>query len=146
MRTVPFGAVGAIPGPSPRAPRRPGPAAVVLALALGPLLWPAPARAEPRSHVRIGQASWYGHEFARRRTASGERFDPHGFTGAHRTLPFGTRVLVTNLRNGRSVMVRITDRGPFRKRREIDLSLGAARALGMVKRGLARVRIEPLES
>jgi rare lipoprotein A len=55
-------------------------------------------------------------------------------------------VLVTNLRNGRSVMVRITDRGPFRKRREIDLSLGAARALGMVKRGLARVRIEPLES
>jgi rare lipoprotein A len=95
---------------------------------------------------RIGQASWYGAEFARRRTASGEVFDPHKLTGAHRTLPFGSKVRVTNLHNGRSVLVTITDRGPFLRHREIDLSYGAARVLGMVERGVARVSIEPLES
>jgi rare lipoprotein A len=96
--------------------------------------------------ARTGHASWYGHEFARRPTASGERFDPEKLTGAHRTLPLGTRVRVTNLLNGRSVLVTINDRGPYMRRREIDLSFRAARALGMVRRGVARVRIELVES
>ena len=93
---------------------------------------------------KVGQASWYGSEFQHRRTASGQRFDPQSLTGAHRTLPMGTKVRVTNLRNGRSVLVTITDRGPFRRRREIDVSLGAARVLGFVERGVERVLIEPL--
>src|SRR5262245_32137955 len=76
-------------------------------------------------------ASYYGKELAGRRTASGERFNPSAMTAAHRTLPFGTRVRVTNTHNGRSVIVRINDRGPFVKGRSIDLSSGAARAIGM---------------
>ena len=92
----------------------------------------------------LGQASWYGQEFAMRRTASGAIFDPEKLTGAHRTLPLGTKVRVTNLHNGRSVMITIIDRGPYRRRRAIDLSYGAARALGMVRRGIADVLIEPL--
>ncbi|GEM_PF-2047739 len=109
-----------------------------------------PVRAEGQGRTgtalrsAIGEASWYGAEFGRRRTASGARFDPNGFTGAHRTLPIGSVVRVTNLRNGRSVLLTITDRGPFRRRREIDVSLGAARALGFVERGVERVLIEPL--
>lgn len=98
------------------------------------------------TYVKIGRASWYGHEFASRRTASGARFDPSRLTGAHRTLPLGARVRVTNLHNGRSVLITINDRGPFYLKRDIDLSLGAARAIGMVERGVARVRIEVLES
>ena len=95
---------------------------------------------------KIGKASWYGHEFAWRRTASGERFDPEDLTGAHRTLPLGSKVRVTNLVNGRSVLVTINDRGPYRYRREIDLSYGAARVLGMVNQGVAQVRIELVDS
>ena len=87
-------------------------------------------------------ASYYGHEFAGRRTASGERFNPGAMTAAHRTLPFGTRVRVTNSRNGRSVTVRINDRGPHAKGRAIDLSHGAARAIGMG--GTGNVRLEVL--
>ena len=94
--------------------------------------------------ARVGEASWYGDEFGSRRTANGERFDPNGLTGAHRTLPMGSVVKVTNLRNGRSVMIRITDRGPFRHRREIDVSFSAARALGFVQSGVTRVLIEPM--
>jgi peptidoglycan lytic transglycosylase len=85
-------------------------------------------------------ATYYGKEFAGRRTASGERFNPGAMTAAHRTLPFGTKVRVTNSRNGRSVIVRINDRGPFVKGRSIDLSSGAARAIGMGTS--ADVRIE----
>lgn len=92
-----------------------------------------------------GLASWYGPGFAGRRTASGEVFDPAQLTAAHRTLPFGTRVRVTNLANGRSVEVRITDRGPFKPDRIIDLSRGAAEALDMLRSGVARVRVEPIE-
>ena len=76
-------------------------------------------------------ATYYGQEFAGRRTTSGEKFNPSEMTAAHRTLPFGTRVRVTNSRNGRSITVRINDRGPFVKGRSIDLSSGAARAIGM---------------
>lgn len=106
------------------------------------------ASAEPTSELsaRLGRASWYGEAFARRPTASGQLFDPSKMTGAHRTLPLGCKVRVTNLRNGRSVLVTINDRGPYIRRRDIDLSYGAARVLGMVQRGLAPVLIEPLES
>ena len=89
----------------------------------------------------VGMASYYGRFHDGRRTASGERFDMELMTAAHRTLPFGTRVRVTNLRNGRQVVVRINDRGPFRKGRVIDLSYAAARKLGFARRGLAKVRV-----
>jgi rare lipoprotein A len=85
-------------------------------------------------------ATYYGQEFAGRRTASGEKFNPSAMTAAHRTLRFGTRVRVTNSHNGRSIIVRINDRGPFVKGRAIDLSSGAARAIGMAS--TADVRIE----
>jgi rare lipoprotein A len=91
-----------------------------------------------------GLATFYAKRFAGRRTASGERYDPGALTGAHRTLAFGTRVRVTNLANQRSVVVVITDRGPFDRRRVIDLSRRAARELGMLRDGVARVRLEPL--
>jgi rare lipoprotein A len=77
-------------------------------------------------------------------TASGEHFDPEKFTAAHPHLPFGTRLLVTNLRNGQSVIVRINDRGPFSGRRVLDLSYAAAKAIGMIRRGTARVKMEVL--
>ena len=82
-------------------------------------------------HASGGNASWYGGELAGHHTASGERFNPNGLTAAHRSLPFGTRVLVTNATTGRSVVVRINDRGPFVGGRQIDLARGAARAIGM---------------
>lgn len=91
-----------------------------------------------------GPASWYGGKFHGRRTANGERFDMNEMTAAHRSLPFGTRVRVTNERNGRSVVVRINDRGPFVGNRIIDLSRGAAAAVGMVRTGVAPVRVEVL--
>lgn len=77
-------------------------------------------------------------------TANGERYDPHGLTAAHRTLAFGTLVRVTNLNNGKSVVVRINDRGPFIKKRVIDLSFGAARVVGLTKSGVARVKFDVL--
>ena len=92
----------------------------------------------------IGHASWYGREFANRPMASGKPFDPEKLTAAHRKLPLGTKVVVTNLHNGRSVLVTITDRGPYWGNRVIDLSHRAARVIGMERRGVARVRIEPL--
>ncbi|WP_066375393.1 MULTISPECIES: septal ring lytic transglycosylase RlpA family protein [unclassified Anabaena] len=91
-----------------------------------------------------GIASFYGRGFAGRPTATGERFNPEAMTAAHRSLPFGTRVRVTNTRNGRSVVVRINDRGPYIRGRIIDLSTGAARVLGMIGSGLAPVKIEVL--
>ena len=83
-----------------------------------------------------GIASYYK---SGKQTANGERFNPDGLTAAHRTLPFGTNVRVTNLRNGKSVVVRINDRGPFIRGRVIDLSLGAANFVGMTKSGVAKV-------
>ena len=91
-----------------------------------------------------GLASWYGGKFQGRRTASGEIFDTRQLTAAHKSLPFGTRVLVTNLENGRSIAVRINDRGPFVAGRVIDLSLAAAAAIGLAGRGVAAVRLEVL--
>src|SRR3989441_5696039 len=92
--------------------------------------------------VQVGMASWYGAEFQGSRTASGERFDQHALTAASRSFPIGTHVRVTNLANGRSVVVRVNDRGPFVHGRVLDVSHAAATALGMVGRGTARVRIE----
>lgn len=89
-----------------------------------------------------GRASWYGSRFHGRRTASGERFNAYAHTAAHRSLPFGTRVRVTNLRNGRSVVVRINDRGPYSGGRIIDLSRAAAETIGMLRSGTAPVRVE----
>jgi rare lipoprotein A len=91
-----------------------------------------------------GVASYYGYDGSGNRTASGQRFNPEGLTAAHRHLPFGTKVRVTNTRNGRSVVVRINDRGPFIRGRVIDLSVAAARILGMMGSGVAPVRIEVL--
>jgi len=88
-----------------------------------------------------GVASYYAHKYHGRKTASGERFDMNDMTAAHKTLPFGTRVRVTNVSNGKSVTVRINDRGPFVKGRVIDLSLAAAKKLDMVNAGLAQVRL-----
>ncbi|MGB3542075.1 MAG: septal ring lytic transglycosylase RlpA family protein [Rubrivirga sp.] len=94
--------------------------------------------------IATGQASFYGERFRGRRTANGERFNPDAMTAAHRTLPFGTRLRVTNTRNGRSVLVRVNDRGPFTRGRVLDLSRAAAREIGMIRSGTARVRIERL--
>lgn len=91
-----------------------------------------------------GIASWYGPGFHGRRTASGERFNQNALTAAHRSLPFGTQVRVTNLNNGRSVVVRINDRGPFSRGRIVDLSAGAARAIGLKSNGTAPVHIQVL--
>jgi len=88
-----------------------------------------------------GLASWYGNEYHGRCTASGEVFDEEAMTAAHRTLPFGTFVEVTNLQNGKSVQVRINDRGPFVRGRVIDLSKGAARRIDLLIDGVAPVRI-----
>ncbi len=92
--------------------------------------------------IATGMASFYGARFAGRRTANGEIFRPSKMTAAHKTLRFGTRVRVTNLRNNKSVVVRINDRGPYAKRRIIDLSRAAARKIGMVQSGVARVRLQ----
>lgn len=91
-----------------------------------------------------GSASWYGGKFHGRTTANGERYNMHEMTAAHRTLPFGTKVRVINERNGKAVVVRINDRGPFVGKRVIDLSRGAAQAVGMIDQGVARVKLEVL--
>ncbi len=112
-------------------------ALVVAACAHAPL--PASERAAPPPvRGEVGTASYYGRGFQGRRTASGARYDAHAFTCAHPTAPFGTRLRVTDIDNGRSVVVTVTDRGPFTHGRVVDLSLAAARALGIVGRGVAR--------
>ena len=109
---------------------------------------PAAARAasEPTAAAapEQGVASWYGRDFHGRSTASGEPFDMHGLTAAHRTLPFGTPVEVRNPANGKRVVVRINDRGPHTRRRLIDLSYAAARDLGIAARGTAPVELRVL--
>ncbi|MDA9918301.1 septal ring lytic transglycosylase RlpA family protein [Erythrobacter sp.] len=104
-----------------------------------------PPPSQTTRSLGTGVASYYGRRFHGRRTANGERFNMNALTAAHKTLPFGTKVRVTNARNGRSVVVRINDRGPFIRGRTIDLSRSAARKLGMISRGHATVKIEILE-
>jgi rare lipoprotein A len=97
-----------------------------------------------RGYRAEGTASYYGKAHHGKRTASGERFNQNALTAAHRTLAFGTRVKVTNLDNGRSVVVRINDRGPFGRGRIIDVSKAAAEQLNMLRSGTAPVRLEGL--
>jgi rare lipoprotein A len=100
-----------------------------------------------RTHkwMQIGKASWYGRRFQGHRTASGEAFDLHMFTCAHRTLPIGSLLRVTNLMNRRSIMVRVNDRGPVPQGVIVDLSYGAARSLGFSRNGNVRVRLEKVD-
>jgi len=111
------------------------PARPVVRVAVGPIRF-----------QMTGIASWYGPGFHGNRSASGERYNQNAMTAAHRSLPFGTKVQVTNLRNGRSVVVRINDRGPFIRGRVIDLSAAAARVLGLMQSGTAPVQIDVLDN
>ncbi len=101
-------------------------------------------RGENLGPTRIVTASWYGPGYAGKPTASGERFDPNRLTAASRTLPLDSIVRVTNLRNGRSVEVKINDRGPHKRGRGIDLSPASARKIGLTKNGVAHVKIKPV--
>ena len=115
-------------------------------MALSLIAVPVLAQAgDVRNLIGEGMASYYGSEFAGSRTANGERFDPAGFTAAHRSLAFHSRVAVTNLANGQEVIVRINDRGPWGKGRIIDISHAAAREIGMHRSGTARVKLELLD-
>jgi peptidoglycan lytic transglycosylase len=118
------------PAPAPRAPEveeRPR---------------PPPVEAPARPRAEVGLASYYSRALQGRRTASGTRYDGRAMTCAHRSLPFGTVLRVTDLESGRSVVVRVNDRGPFAEGRVVDLSLAAARELGILERGVARVKVE----
>jgi len=109
---------------------------------------PPGARTPPEGKVLLsveGVASFYADDFHGHPTSNGETYDMHAFTAAHRTFPFGTAVRVTNLDNGKTVIVRVNDRGPFKEGRLIDLSFSAAKALGLVATGTARVRLDVLE-
>src|SRR5437867_913729 len=119
---------------------------VVVSLVAGcaPLRGRPPAPPPIVDGVQVGVASWYGPGFHGNRTANGEIYDQYELTAAHPSLPLGTRVMVTNLTNGRAVEVRINDRGPFVDGRAIDLSYAAARTIGLIGPGTSRVRIDVL--
>jgi rare lipoprotein A len=106
---------------------------------------PAPPPPAPIGWSETGIASWYGVPYDGRRTSSGEIFDMHALTAAHRTLPFNTWLEVTNLDNGKRVEVRVTDRGPFVSGRIIDLSMGAAEKIEMVRAGIVKVRLKVIK-
>lgn len=115
---------------------------VALAIIALPVLAQA---SDMRVEIGTGTASYYGKELHGNRTANGERFDANALTAAHRSLPFGSRVAVTNLANGQEVIVRVNDRGPWSKNRIMDISYGAARQIGMHRSGTATVRLELLD-
>jgi peptidoglycan lytic transglycosylase len=117
----------------PPPPAVPAPAA--------PVVQEEPVKPEGPKVQQVGKASWYGPYHEGKETASGEIFDPHKLTAAHPTLPLGSTATVTNLETGKSVKVKITDRGPYVKGRKIDLSQAAARKIGMTKTGVAKVKI-----
>jgi rare lipoprotein A len=117
-----------------------------LLLAAGCAHRPATAGPQASGPVEQGLASFYADSLRGRPTASGAPYDPAALTCAHRSLPFGTRVQVTELARGRSVVVTVNDRGPFVAGRVIDLSRAAAAALGIVERGVVKVRVEPLQA
>lgn len=125
--------------------------AIIAATALATLLAFMPAQAQTpaapdttaaTAETSEGKIAWYGQKFAGRKTASGQRFNPNAMTMAHKTLPFGTRVKVTNLANNRSVVLRVNDRGPTTPDRVGDVSAGAARKLGMLRSGVVNARLE----
>ncbi len=139
------GPAAAAPGPARRGTAEAGAEAEAGAPAAGVAEATRPPDADAATGERIdGLASFYARRFHGRRTASGEVYDPKAMTMAHRSLPFGTWVSVTNLGNGRSVRVRVNDRGPWTGSRLADLSMAAARQLGMLAQGVARVRLERL--
>jgi rare lipoprotein A len=105
----------------------------------------APPTRDLSVHQLSGIASYYADEFHGRQTANGEEYNMYALTAAHRTLPFNTTVKVTHLQTGESVVVRINDRGPFKDDRVIDLSLGAARRIGLIDKGTGPVRLDVLE-
>lgn len=154
IQKVPPRATAVPPRPAqPERPERP-------ALPQGPAPEPRSLRGNPVQYTQNGRtyrvmdsaqgyrergiASWYGPKFHGRPTSNGETFDMHGISAAHKTLPLPTWVEVTDVRTGRSITVRVNDRGPFHARRIIDLSYGAAQALGMVRRGVAEVEVRTL--
>ncbi len=114
---------------------------ILTLILMGGLLLPS-CTSTGRKWTQTGYASYYADKFHGRRTACGEIYDRNRYTAAHRSLPCGTMVKVTNLENGKSVVVRINDRGPFVKGRIIDLSYAAARKIDMIRRGVVKVRIE----
>jgi len=105
----------------------------------------APASKKPSKPYQVGEASWYGKQFHGKETASGESYDMFRFTAAHPTLPLGSWVRVTNLRNHKSVIVRINDRGPVVPGRIMDLSYGAAQVIGLRGYGVAKVRLDVVQ-
>ena len=107
---------------------------------------PAPAPAAPAAGTEQGKLAWYGSKFAGRKTASGQRYDPNALTMAHKTLPFGTRVKVTNLANKRSVELIVNDRGPTQANRIGDVSLAAAKRLGMDRAGIIDAEVTVLDA
>ena len=110
------------------------------------LMWFLTGASKPGGPESSGVASYYGGQHHGKKTANGEIFNMNKLTAAHRSLPFGTQVKVTNLSNQRSVVVRINDRGPYYQGRIIDLSLAAAERLEMVKSGIAKVKVEVLNA
>lgn len=133
---APRAPVPAPPGPAPKGTER---QYTVLGQTYQPIT-------SAHGFVEEGIASWYGRKFHGRPTACGERYDMHKLTAAHRILPMHTHVRVTNLENGRQLVVRVNDRGPFVKNRIIDLSYAGATQLGMAEKGTARVRVEAIET
>ena len=109
----------------------------------GKTYYPLP---DAKGYEEICYASWYGPNFHRKLTASGEPYNMYAYTAAHKILPLGTYVLVTNLENGKQVVVRINDRGPFVKNRCIDLSYAAAKKIGLIKKGVAKVKLQAVTS
>ena len=143
-------------------PRRSGTLALAMALAIGygmtlaeaqtppspppaPAASPGPALAGAVGETQTGLAAYYSRRLQGGRTASGERFNNGALTTAHQTLPFGTKVRVTNLKNNRSVMLRVNDRGPTQPNRVLDVSRAAAERLGFVRTGLTEVKVEVIE-
>lgn len=133
--------VGAEEAPPPAAPSGPVPPPVA-----GPGVSAEDLPSDLEGWTQQGVASWYGEPFHGRTTASGERYDMYAATAAHRVLPFGARVRIHNLDNGRQTVLRINDRGPFVDGRIIDVSLAGARELGLVGPGTARVIVEVVEA
>lgn len=114
---------------------------LMVPLAAPPLVASEPRKLDQGRNLGTGIASYYGHEFSGRRTANGETYRGSALTAAHRTAPFGSRIRVRNLGNGREVVVRVNDRGPWSRGRIIDLSYAAAKAIGLHRSGTARVKL-----
>ncbi|KAA8734986.1 septal ring lytic transglycosylase RlpA family protein [Acinetobacter qingfengensis] len=111
-------------------------------LAISPMMTLSSQTQAKTGFVQSGMASWYGREFHGRKTASGDRFNANALTAAHRSLPLNCYIRVTNKSNGKSVVVKVNDRGPFHGNRVLDLSYGAAQAIGLANAGVGNVKIE----